>query len=157
MSNSKVHTGEWEINIHTQEDARRFARIGGYTGFTYLFLSTILAIFGAMGSVGPLMQMDAVELTKVDKYASTLGFLALRFIVLWVLALRTYSGKGFIAAPVLLTLVVIEMLYGVYSGVAGGSVIALMSIIWAVFWGFLLLAGVKGNWANREFHQGLRS
>ena len=147
---------EWDIKIETQEDAQRMARIGGNAGLTYAVITTLLIGFALSAGLSQMVKLDAVDPEKVSQQMGVIIAIAGRCILYCLLAWRTKSAKGLIAAPLLLIFIVAEILMIVFAGVSNGVVPALLLILLAIVVGFVLLAGVKGNWANRAFRKGLR-
>lgn len=148
MSDVITEEAGWEVNIETQEDAQRFARIGGYAGFTYIFFTTFFAVFGIIGGLSQFKEMTEVPIDTFQQQMGAIGFMFARFVVYWVWSWRTHSGKGIIAAPLLCLFIVGEILFAVFGMVSQGIVPGLLLIILAAIFGFVLITGVRGNWAN---------
>lgn len=148
---------EFAVNIQTQEDAQRMARVGAYAGYTYVIATTIIAGFGISAGLSQLTKMDAIAPDAFQQQATVVVGLAVRLVLYLLLSWRTYSGRGLIAAPLLFFFVIAEILAAVFGAVSGGIVPGLLLVIIAIAFGYVLMAGIKGNWANRSFRLGLRS
>ncbi|PHR93788.1 MAG: hypothetical protein COA69_03935 [Robiginitomaculum sp.] len=146
----------WDIKIDTPEDAQRMARVGAYAGYSYTLITTLLAGMGMMAGLSQMGKMPEIDPEMVTQQGGAILGLLVRFVLYWALSWRTYSGKGIIAAPLLLVLIVAEILFAVFALVSNGVVPGLLLIIIAAVVGFVLVAGVKGNWANRAFRKGVK-
>jgi len=139
--------GDWEIRIDTQEDARRFSRLGAYAGFTY----AVLTSFAATAYL-PMLLKSVFGITLASE-ETILIVSGLRFAVFWLLAWRTHSGKSTIAAVTLFTLYCIEQAFAVYMIFKSGMFAAVLVPILMGIFGYVLYAGIRGNWANKEFRR----
>lgn len=157
MASETAHDEGWDVRIETQEDAKRFARIGGYAGFTYIFITTFFAVFGIMGGLSQMEKMPELGADVVGQQTGAIGFMFARFVLYWVLSWRTHSGNGIIAAPVLCLLIVGEIFFATFGMVSKGFIPGLLLVILAAVFGSVLVAGIKGNWANRAFRRGIRT
>lgn len=147
----------WDIKIDTPEDAQRMARVGAYAGYSYTLITTLLAGMGMMTGLSQMGEMPEIDPEMLSQHGREILGLFVRFVVYWALSWRAHSANGIIAAPLLLVLIVAEILFAVFTLVSNGIIPALLLIIIAAVVGFVLMAGVKGNWANRAFLKSAKS
>ncbi len=147
------HESEWEIKIESQEDAKRFARLGGYAGFIHTVGSTLLAVLIMYMMIKQMGEKTELEVDAVKKMSVGLVFIGIRFVIYWILSWRTFTGRGIISAPVLLLLFVVETAAIVFGIIASKMIFFLLIIVIPLAFGFVMLAGVKGNWANRRYRK----
>jgi len=142
--------GDWEIRIENQQDAKRFSRLGAYAGFTYASIITFLALlafFLFKSKIGEQPDKTILMITAI-----ILG----RFTIYWLLSWRSHTGKGIIAAPIMFLLFCAEMISLTIMIFQSGMFAAVIIPILFGIIGYVLYAGVRGNWASWQFRRAAR-
>ncbi len=133
-------SGDWEINVDTPKKATHFSKIGAYAGFVWCAQIVI--------SVAILVFFQTEELASQSTAAIYIFFSAatLKFLLVWFLAWRVYSGKGYISAIILLTLFVASK--GVFIIFMP---LLLVGVLFNGFIAYAMYAGVLGTIALKRY------
>jgi len=137
--------GDWDIRIDGQTDALRFSRLGGYAGFTYACITTILPLLFMFLGRKQMASMEPAQLYGM------FGALVIRFLIYWLLSWRTHTGRGIIAAPLLLLFFCLEIGMVIFMIFKSGMFFAVIIPVLFAIIGYVIYAGVKGNWANWQY------
>ncbi len=143
--------GDWEVRIETHEDAKRFSRLGAYAGFTYASIITFLALlafFLFKSKIGEQPDKAIIMITAI---------ILIRFSIYWLLSWRTHTGKGVIAASIMFLLFCLEMIMLTIMIFQSGMFAAVLIPILFGIIGYVMYAGVRGNWASWQFRRAARN
>jgi len=137
--------GEWNIRIETRQDAIRYARLGGYAGFTYACIITFVALLVLF------LGREQMASQPQQQIFGMYGMIVIRFMIYWLLSWRTHTGRGIIAAPLLLLFFCLEIGMVTFMIFKSGMFFAVIIPILFAIIGYVMYAGVKGNWANWRY------